>query len=182
MVFRPTPLKNDGRIVSWDDEIPWNSQDMEKWNSCSKPPTSFFNDMSNRKIKKKTALLSNTTQVPHSWLHKLPQFLDEHPITSQHVDHFAEISIGFLLKKTENLSYPPSFAAFTGTGVLVVSLYLSFISPTLVARSIFFRWNRWVTSWFLLRRTATPKNHHGKSSWGPHDITPGIPFSDTQIS
>jgi len=91
------------------------------------------------KLKKKTALLSNTTQVPHSWLHKLPQFLDEHPITSQHVDHFAEISIGFLLKKTENLSYPPSFAAFTGTGVLVVSLYLSFISPTLVARSIFFR-------------------------------------------
>jgi hypothetical protein len=31
----PTPLKNDGVKVSWDDEIP-NS--MEK--TCSKPPTS----------------------------------------------------------------------------------------------------------------------------------------------
>ena len=22
VVFRPTPLKNDGQLVSWDDEIP----------------------------------------------------------------------------------------------------------------------------------------------------------------
>ena len=37
--FNPTPLKNDGVKVSWDDEIPnrW-----ETYNSCSKPPTSLF--------------------------------------------------------------------------------------------------------------------------------------------
>ena len=35
--FQPTPLKNDGLKVSWDDDIPnW----MEKQNSRSKPATS----------------------------------------------------------------------------------------------------------------------------------------------
>ena len=31
----PTPLKNDGVNVSWDDEIP------NIWKTCSKPPTSY---------------------------------------------------------------------------------------------------------------------------------------------
>ena len=36
--FQPTPLKNDGVKVSWDDDIPnW----MEK-KTCSKPPTSHM--------------------------------------------------------------------------------------------------------------------------------------------
>ena len=35
--FQPTPLKNDGVKVSWDDDIPniWNNK------KCSKPPTRF---------------------------------------------------------------------------------------------------------------------------------------------
>jgi hypothetical protein len=34
-LFQPTPLKNDGRIVILDDEIPniWKNK------TCSKPPT-----------------------------------------------------------------------------------------------------------------------------------------------
>jgi hypothetical protein len=39
---RPTPLKNDGVKVSWDDD---SSQYMEKLNSCSKPPTNLGNVM-----------------------------------------------------------------------------------------------------------------------------------------
>ena len=33
--FKPTPLKNDGVKVSWDDDIPntWNNK------KCSKPPS-----------------------------------------------------------------------------------------------------------------------------------------------
>ena len=34
--FQPTPLKNDGVKVSWDDDIP---NVMEKYKPCSKPPT-----------------------------------------------------------------------------------------------------------------------------------------------
>ena len=37
--FRPSPLKNDGLKVRWDDEIPnW----LEQENSCSKPPISDY--------------------------------------------------------------------------------------------------------------------------------------------
>ena len=40
VVFRPTPLKNDGQIVSWDDDygIPNLWKNTKK---CSKPPTSI---------------------------------------------------------------------------------------------------------------------------------------------
>jgi hypothetical protein len=36
LVVEPTPLKNDGVKVSWDDDIPniWKNK------TCSKPPTS----------------------------------------------------------------------------------------------------------------------------------------------
>ena len=38
LVVEPTPLKNDGVKVSWDDDIPnW----MEKNKKCSKPPTRY---------------------------------------------------------------------------------------------------------------------------------------------
>ena len=38
----PTPLKNDGVKVSWDDDIPFPIW-WEKIHSCSKPPTSIVN-------------------------------------------------------------------------------------------------------------------------------------------
>ena len=38
MVLSPTPLKNDGRIVSWDDELP-NCFWKVIIHSCFKPPT-----------------------------------------------------------------------------------------------------------------------------------------------
>ena len=39
MVFRPTPLKNDGVKVSWDDDIP--NMMGKIIHSCSKPPSSY---------------------------------------------------------------------------------------------------------------------------------------------
>jgi len=40
----PTPLKNDGVKVSWDDEIPkiWKNK------KCSKPPTSYGSGIDKR--------------------------------------------------------------------------------------------------------------------------------------
>jgi len=39
VVYLPTPLKNDGVKVSWDDEIP----NIWKNTKCSKPPTRNYN-------------------------------------------------------------------------------------------------------------------------------------------
>jgi hypothetical protein len=70
VVFRPTPLKNDGVKVSWDDDIPNN---MEK--TCSKPPTRVFLDHGRPRIKFHPHLLG-LPAWPLISIRQIPRFMD----------------------------------------------------------------------------------------------------------
>ena len=74
------PLWKMTEFVSWDYEIPWNSQYMEKLNSCSKPQTRLSSVMEYWPRKQQSRLL----YVPPQWYHILLQWALWNVVIVQH--------------------------------------------------------------------------------------------------